>query len=85
MLEQLCFHDYERNILADQVLEKFASRIDGHFNEKQATAFRPWNWMEQNRKILVVCYLLKKYLLSSRLVTNTVISLGIEEGCRPRE
>jgi hypothetical protein len=84
MLEQLCFHDYERNVLADQVLEKFASRIDGHFNEKQAAAFRPWNWMEQNRKVLVVRYLLKD-MLWSQLVTNAVIPLGIEERCRPRE
>jgi hypothetical protein len=54
MLEQLCFHDYERNVLADQVLEKFALRVNGHFNERQAAAFRPWSWMEKNRKVLVV-------------------------------
>lgn len=55
MLEQLGFHDFERNILADQVLERYATRIGGQFNERQAAAFRPWSWMEKNRKRLVVC------------------------------
>ncbi|KAG9592227.1 hypothetical protein KCU60_g10291, partial [Aureobasidium melanogenum] len=53
MLEQLGFHDFERNVLADQVLEKYATRIGGHFNERQASAFRPWSWMEKNRKSLI--------------------------------
>lgn len=59
MLEQLGFHDFERNVLADQVLEKYATRTGGHFNERQATAFRPWSWMEKNRKLLSVRVYLK--------------------------
>ncbi|KAI5237021.1 hypothetical protein E4T43_08239 [Aureobasidium subglaciale] len=51
MLEQLGFHDFERNVVADQVLEKYAVRIDGAFNEKQATTHRPWSWMIKNPRV----------------------------------
>ncbi|CAD0097117.1 unnamed protein product, partial [Aureobasidium vineae] len=51
MLEQLCFHNFERNVLADQVLEHYATSIGGHFNERQAATFRPWSWMEKNGKV----------------------------------
>lgn len=50
MIEQLGFHDFERNVLADQVLERFAVRIEGAFNEKEAAAFRPWSWLQKNGK-----------------------------------
>ncbi|THX48865.1 hypothetical protein D6D06_08866 [Aureobasidium pullulans] len=50
MIEQLGFHDFEQNVLADQVLERFAVRIDGAFNEKEAAAFRPWSWLQKNGK-----------------------------------
>jgi hypothetical protein len=84
MVEQVCFHDYERNVLADQVLDKLATRIDGQFNERQATAFRPWSWMETNRKVLVVCYLYENFL-SSRVVADLETPSGIGQRCRPRE
>ncbi|KAI4728621.1 hypothetical protein E4T49_03644 [Aureobasidium sp. EXF-10728] len=50
MLEQLCFHDFERNVLADQVLEHYAASIGGHYNQNQAATFRCWDWMEENHK-----------------------------------
>ncbi|CAD0113572.1 unnamed protein product, partial [Aureobasidium uvarum] len=52
MLEQLCFHNFERNVLADQVLEHYAASIGGHFNETQAATFRPWDWMEKNERVI---------------------------------
>lgn len=84
MLEQLCFHDYERNVLADSVLEKFATRVGGHFNETKAAAFRPWSWMENNRKRLVVCSMYP-ICSSSWVVTDAIVSIGIRERCRPCE
>ncbi|KAK6006389.1 hypothetical protein QM012_006799 [Aureobasidium pullulans] len=78
MLEQLGFHDFERNVLADQVLEKYATRIGGHFNERQATAFRPWSWMEKNRKILVVCLLLTDLYLQVKCLLMLSSSSGIQ-------
>ncbi|KAH0165603.1 hypothetical protein KCU67_g4661, partial [Aureobasidium melanogenum] len=74
MLEQLGFHDFERNVLADQVLEKYATRIGGHFNERQASAFRPWSWMEKNRKSLVVSKTGSDHANDMELIRRTGLS-----------